>query len=1298
MIQRCRILLARLMDLLVVCIALIAISLVGARVLLPDLTSFRADIESTISQLLEQDVSIGTLNAHWRGWTPVIELEDVQLVQASSASSARFTRAHIELDLFRTLQQGEPVLHTLSVGGASITVVRSTDRRIRIVGVGAPSAGKAQKNGEALVAFLLSQPFLGLESADIIWHDQFRQRPPLRLRQVQIRVRNQGSHHRAELSFRLPGKEDSQARLVLDLKGTPESGEWAGNFYAQGTHLDLGRWPPAIRIGNIIPTHGIADFELWGKLKDGALLEMSGKYGVENLTLNNQGRMLKIRHSSAQLSYRGMVGGSGMALDGLRIVTADPSPTASRLELLWTDSSLDKPGILRAQADAISLPILLHVLPPLLPTGVHLPEALLNTKPQGELRSIRLETRVGGGYAFAGAISQLHTGAVGEIPGISGLGGSFSGNDGGGVLHLDTGMLNLDLPALYPAPLTFQSLTGDINWETSAQGWRIHTDELHLKTPEVDAQLRASVRMDKGEHSPLVDLQAHLRGGNEKTAKRYIPSRLLSPRLNNWLDSSIQAGRVESADLLYRGRTADFPFRQHQGHFETRAQVHEGILRFLPDWPEIREGKVALLFEDASLDITSSQAKVFGSKLSAVQVRIPDIWSKQPQLKIIGEARGPGSDGLRFLHESPLEARFQRLLAELESNGDIHLGLKLDIPLKPGTGAPRVAGIINLNDHSIATHRLGMRLDALNGQLKFDEHGLEAEGLTARYLDSPVTATIATQDGESKATMLHMQGQADPAFLGRLFSQLKLDASTVLNRLEGQTTWQAKLTLPIGAAEDKTADTRLRVASDLQGLAIDLPQPLGKDKTSASASTLDLQLSKAKSLLGFRYGEQLQGLLSLRPGDTGTQLERGSITVNTGEASLPDIEGLNLRGVLKRLVVSEWLNLFSTTAKGDTANTPTVLDQLRQISLHANNLELAGRDFHDQEIELQPTANGGWKMRVDGPTLAGDVSLPAAKSKTPLHIRLDRLSLAPAEGGERSGGELDPHTLPAMDFYATEFSYGERHLGTVRLLTEPTTDGLKVTKLEILAEHFKVQSSGTWSHLNNLHQSRFQIQATSEDLGLMLDALDFVGTASGGDTLMNMDVAWLGSPAEFSLAALQGSLRFKAKRGRLLEVKTGATGRLFGLLSLQSLPRRLKLDFSDLFRKGLAYDRIDGVFALEDGNAYTNNLVIESPSARVEIAGRVGLRTEDYDQVVTVTPNISASLPLAGVALGPVGIGVGAIIWLTEKMFEKPILNRVARNQYTVTGSWTDPVVTRIPRGKATDASSRAKPGDTATP
>lgn len=169
---------------------------------------------------------------------------------------------------------------------------------------------------------------------------------------------------------------------------------------------------------------------------------------------------------------------------------------------------------------------------------------------------------------------------------------------------------------------------------------------------------------------------------------------------------------------------------------------------------------------------------------------------------------------------------------------------------------------------------------------------------------------------------------------------------------------------------------------------------------------------------------------------------------------------------------------------------------------------------------------------------------------------------------------------------------------------------------------------------------------------------------------------------DFSLANVNGTLNLDIKKGQMLNLKPTA-GRLFGLLSLQTLPRRLSLDFRDLFSKGFSFDHIDGIFTLENGNAYTNNLSMRGPSANIIVTGRTGLRTQDYDQIVTVTPQVSNSLPVASALFGPIGVGVGAVIFLAGEMFDSipEQIDKLLRYQYSITGSWDDPVVEKIKRG-----------------
>ena len=151
-------------------------------------------------------------------------------------------------------------------------------------------------------------------------------------------------------------------------------------------------------------------------------------------------------------------------------------------------------------------------------------------------------------------------------------------------------------------------------------------------------------------------------------------------------------------------------------------------------------------------------------------------------------------------------------------------------------------------------------------------------------------------------------------------------------------------------------------------------------------------------------------------------------------------------------------------------------------------------------------------------------------------------------------------------------------------------------------------------------------------------------------------------------------MHLKITDGRVLEIDPGA-GRIFGLISLQALPRRLSLDFSDMFRKGFSFDKIEGDFILKGGVATTENLVMEGPAARLEAQGKIGLSARNYDQVVTVTPNVSSSLPVAGAVVG--GMGVGAAILLAQQLLE-PEIDKATRVKYSVTGQWDDPVIKRL--------------------
>jgi uncharacterized protein YhdP len=172
---------------------------------------------------------------------------------------------------------------------------------------------------------------------------------------------------------------------------------------------------------------------------------------------------------------------------------------------------------------------------------------------------------------------------------------------------------------------------------------------------------------------------------------------------------------------------------------------------------------------------------------------------------------------------------------------------------------------------------------------------------------------------------------------------------------------------------------------------------------------------------------------------------------------------------------------------------------------------------------------------------------------------------------------------------------------------------------------------------------------------------------------MSARLAWSGAPAEFNLASLNGVVELDAKNGRFLNVDQGAA-RLFGLFDFSAIGRYLLLDFSPLFGKGFAFDRVEGKVTLEQGSAYTDNFSIKGPSARLVFGGRVGLAAEDYSLTMDVYPSLSDGLTLGSFLAGGPQVALWALI--INKVFKKQI-EEGTRVTYLIRGPWNKPEINR---------------------
>jgi uncharacterized protein YhdP len=291
------------------------------------------------------------------------------------------------------------------------------------------------------------------------------------------------------------------------------------------------------------------------------------------------------------------------------------------------------------------------------------------------------------------------------------------------------------------------------------------------------------------------------------------------------------------------------------------------------------------------------------------------------------------------------------------------------------------------------------------------------------------------------------------------------------------------------------------------------------------------------------------------------------------------------------------------------------------------------------------------------------------------HLRIESSDAAAASPASTAS----PGQLPHLNIEIDDLVWGKRDFGRIGLVSRAVDDGVHFETLKLDSDAIAFEGSGDWTQHNNVQTSRFDVTVTGGELEKLGAWLGSPGAVRGGRLSGTIKCGWSGSPAAFSLSGLEGEIDLEAKDGRLEDVKEGA-GKLLSLISLNSLQRRLTLDFRDVVKEGFSFDVMKGKFVIEDGNAYTDDFTIKGTSVNIEVSGRTGLLAHDYDQLVTVTPQVSSTLPIAGAIAG--GPAVGAAVFLADKLVGDRV-NRLTRVRYHVTGSWDNPVYSKLKKDKA---------------
>lgn len=1235
------------------------------RLLLPLLESHEGRLETLVKEAVGQDARIGELELSWRGLGPEVRVTDVALYDPHSGRDLLTARElRVGVDLWASLRAWRPVPSQVVLVGSEVGLYRDAAGRFRIEGVQfqAPRA-----NPWLLV---LSQPRVELRDIQVRWRDETGALPALIFRDANLQLLNRGRRHQLQARVRLPAEYGAELQLGADLRGELGALEdWNGRLFIDVDGVDIARWLGRRPPGGF-PLRGRAHTHLWADLAGSRLQRMRGEIDMLDLAVGSArqgGELFEADRLTGRWEWRRADGGWTLDLDRVGLVQNGEAWPETGLAVVVRDGVEGAHDVqlgLRYLRLELVAPWLGHLLEDV-PQRKALLEAL---QAGGEVKGLQLAFRAQDGrvedIAYQLRFEGVRTAAADRLPGVTALSGRLAGTRDYGAVELDSRGTQLLFPHLFRDPLRLERLQGRLLWRRGSDRLRIESSSMIAENADIatESRLRLDIPLDGSR--PFLDVHSRFHRGQVGAAHKYLPAGIMPPRTVAWLDRALVAGEISSGAFLFHGRLGEFPFDQASGRMEVRATVNDAILDYREGWHRIEGLEAELAFVNRGMHIRGVAGKILGADLEAVDVRIDDL--AHARLDIEGRARGPLADMLRFVRESPLSGGPGDTLGAVQAQGPAELRLGLVIPLAEH-GPARVAGGVHLAGNRLALPAWDLDFDQVQGELGFTERSVMARGLAARLNGVPVAVEVgdARSDGRP-ATRVAVRGALP------LLQRLKADADDRLwARVDGDSEWIARVDLPREAP--RGTPVTLEFESDLRGTAVDLPAPFGKTADEVYPLRLRTTVAPGDGLrpLYLRYGEHSAAAELQRQGDA-WRLMRGELRLGAPDTGLPAGKETRIRGSLPRFVWDEWRPLLAPADPdaAAAASPAASLGALTALEVEVGELAAFQRRFRQVRIDAQREPDG-WRVQLDGPDAAGVVVLPRPSAR-PVNLRLDHLRLPPAEGEAEPAARLAPARLPALDAEIGRFLLGDLDLGRVTLRSHPLADGLAVDQLDVAAGWMQLGATGEWTRRAGADASRFRIDLQAGELGRLLAAFGYAGTVVGGETRGEIDANWPGSPAEFALQKLEGSLALRIGAGRLVNVEAGA-GRVFGLFSLQGLRRRLALDFSDVFEKGFSFDRIEGHFTLLDSDAYTNDLVVEGPAARIEISGRTGLARHDYDQLVTVIPQVQSSLPLAGaLAGGPV---VGAALLLADKLFAAQLeeLTRFARYQYTVTGSWDDP-------------------------
>ena len=1304
--------------------------------IVPRIEDFRPKLENLATQTIGVPVQMGKLLAVSSGWMPTFEIHDLALLDPEGRRALTLPKIVFAISVRSVLDLG---VEQLVIDSPTLDIRRTSTGEWRIAGL---SLKQDNTPDSAAADWIFAQKEIVIQHGTVVWTDEFnplqRNKSALDLQDVSWILRNSARHHQWRLDATPPSGWGDRFGLMGDLKRNLLSThpgrfkDWSGQVHAEFPDVDLSQLGPHLP-WKVNATKGQGALRMWVDLNHGNVKQASADLVLENVQaqLSTELQALSFKNIAGRLSVKPLHKGLDFSTEGLRFDTTDglhwPGGNVN-FSYAEADNGQSAKGLFHGdKLDLFALRNIALQLP--LPESAR--KTLLEHKVSGLVNPLHIEwseelgksdkaihVAVANGrfdnFYFEGGKAGSETE---NWPSIENANISFDMNADGGQIKaaIDNGAISIH--RIFEEPrIQLDAMQASVKWVKQKDQVTVPDWQLRVSNPDVTGEWHGKWKPSPIANSlGVLDLQGTIARGDAARVHRYLPL-TLPQGVRHYVRDSVLKGEVQGVAVKIKGDLQQLPFANPKdGEFRFAGKVKDIQYAYVPpsgstrnttqepNWPAMNNVNGEIVFDRYNFKVNGASGKWGNVPFTQIKAEIPNLNGKVV-VNVQGESKTGANLALTDLRQSPVNNMLGGLFAQAQSTGTLNARLKLSLPLAE-LDKTTVQGNVNLNNNDVRLQTALPLFEKAQGNINFNESGFSLVGVNAQFLGGPIKLDGGSRKLPAKSTeanpLIRIQGQATANGMRQAKEISWLSA--LAQQANGSTAYTASLGFKGGQSE-------LSIQSQLQGLALNLPSPLNKRSDDVVAFKYDntvqsLNQNKAtRDQIQMSWGRALSAsyvrdLTGTEPRVISGRWQVGDVVGNPSQTEGGVLAIVNLPSIS----LDDWLQVLSPpkSSPAYVASSNSSLSASSQaylpnrMTLKANELAVQGRNLHN--VSVNGSREGYvWRAQTDAREFSGYLEYRQSNNQNAgrIYARLARLSLPPsADQTVESLLEDSPVAIPALDIVVEDLELRGKKMGRVEIEainTDPTSPRSnagrewRLSKLNITVPEASFKANGKWVTSRDGTQQAItdiNFRLDVSDAGDLLNRLGTKDALRGGGGKLEGQVSWQGSPLTLHYPTLGGRFNVNIGRGQFLQAEPGVA-KLLGVLSLQALPRRLLLDFRDVFSAGFAFDTIRGDVTIQQGIANTRNLQMKGVNAVVQMEGSSDIARETQNLRVLILPEVDAGTAslLAGIALNP---AIGLSTFLAQLVLKQP-LSRVNTQEFSIDGTWNDPKVTKITSHSAT--------------